>query len=67
MERKTLIEGLILLGFAIFCGVLANGDYHDPVGIALLIFWPLTAGVAIGLSLRRREETTAEDAKHKVD
>jgi ABC-type multidrug transport system permease subunit len=67
MNRRLFIGGLIALGFAMFCGVLANGDYHDPVGIAILIFWAVTAGLTIGLSFSGEKETTTEDAKHKVD
>ena len=37
MDKRLLVGGLLLLAFAIFCGVLANRDYHDSVGIFILI------------------------------
>ena len=65
MNRQLLIGGLIVLGFAIFCGVLANGDYHDPIGIALLILWPLAAGLTIGLSFSSGKENTIGHGKQR--
>jgi hypothetical protein len=72
MKRGFLIAGLVLLGFAIYCGTLANRDYNDPVGIALLILWGVAAGFTLGSSFQGEKETTTketniEDAEYKVN
>ena len=71
MNKGILVAGLFILGLSIVSGILANSDYHDPVGIALLIAFPFSAGLAIGVSFLGEnesdsKETTTEDAKHKV-
>ena len=74
MNKLIFIAGLALLGFAIFCGVMANGDYHDPIGIMWLILFPFFAGITIGIALlwegkatKKEDQTTnGQHQEHKV-
>ena len=63
MNKGLVIGGFAILGFAIWCGFLANGHYHDPVGVGLLIGWGVFAGFVIGISFNGEDEPV-EDTKH---